>query len=169
VKEQRYSAHLIEWASQRVQRYLTELWRVAPTTAVQPKQYSVSACSMIGLQPSRLQLHVTAELLAYMGFNSSVIDRTNWLGLNKDEINNAVDSNLPYRDFSVYSPLYEGTTESLALIPLCYFDFFLSELTVKTRLDAWVKDISKGLFENGATSVNIRHIAMRSLMSQVGG
>jgi hypothetical protein len=150
--EQRYSAHLIEWASQRVQRYLTELWRVAPNAAVQPKQYSVSDYAPIGYQPSRLQLHITAELLAYMGFNTTGIDKAQWIGLNKDEINNAVDSYLPYRDFTANKPL-DGYT-----YPLCYFDFFLSKQEI--RLNEWIKAITDQLSKNGAISANIRHIAI---------
>jgi hypothetical protein len=158
--EQRYSARLIEWASQRVQRHLTDLWRVAPTGAVQSKQYSVSAYGMIGWQPSRLQLHLTAEMLAYMGFNSSEITKYLWTGLNVSEINNAVGHYLPYRNFAVASPLYDGTPETTTQNLLHYFDFFLSEPTVKARLDEWVKNISNGLFENGVTSTNTSQITV---------
>jgi hypothetical protein len=161
--EQRYSANLIEWASQRVQRYLTEL-RAISRAAVQPKQYSVSPYGIIGWQPSRLQLQTTAELLEYMGFNSSEITKFGWTGLDANEINTAVVIHLPYRDAHVSRPLSTyniGIPETITQTPLCYFNFFLSEPTlINPILNLWVNSISSELFKNGATSGNIRTISI---------
>jgi hypothetical protein len=155
--EQRFTANLIEWSSQRVQRQLTELQAVSPA-AVQPKQFAVSAYTTIGYQPSPYQLQTTSELLAYMGFNSSIFTKYFWTGLDADQINNAVDSYLPYRNGEVGFPL-DGLPNELNDFPLCYFNFFLTEPTViYPVLNLWVNRVSSDLFKNGATSTNIREI-----------
>jgi hypothetical protein len=159
--EQRFAANLIEWASQRVQRYLTELQAISPA-AVQPKQYSVSPYGTIGYQPSLLQLQTTAELLEYMGFNSSEISKDLWTGLDANQINTAVNSHLSYRNFGAGFPL-NGNNIPAQLIdsPLFYFYFFLSEPTIAFPvLYLWVHKLSTELFKNGATSANIRTISI---------